>query len=140
MSKSSLKTVLSEFEKWSVFKERNFIKPFASLEEVWFLINDKNFLSKVHANKKFYTFIRKKLFWILDTNTEEYYLIFKGFDSLETDTQLIDIVDQILLNYFADNLSFTNLCKISIRNDSYNSLTAYSINSKRGYDQKSPLN
>jgi len=135
-----MENIYEEYEKWSPFKERSLIKPFSTLKEVWGFLLDENFRLKVANDKRFFMFIRKKLFWILDSNTEEHHLLFKDFDSGETDERVITIADQILLIYFEENLTFLDLCKISLRNDDYNSITAYSINSRRGSSQKSSLN
>lgn len=132
--------LLDQYKKWSPLKEREIVKPFSTLQELWVLLYNDDFISEVHSDERFLIFIRKKLFWILDENKEDAYLMFKGFDEGESDDTLISITDQVLLTYFEDNLTFLDLCKISSRNDGYNSLRAYSINSKRGTDQRSPLN
>ncbi len=135
-----MEDLLKQYRKWSPLKEREIIKPFATLEEVWLLLHNDEFISKIHSDRKFLIFIRKKLFWILEENKDDVYLMFKRFDVGESDEALISIADQVLLTYFENNLVFLDLCKISSRNDEYNSLRAYSINSKRGSDYKSPLN
>lgn len=135
-----MKHLLDQYKKWSPFKEREIIKPFSTLQEIWLLLHNDEFVSKIQSDEKFLIFIRKKLFWVLDENKESAYLMFKGFDQGESNNLLISIADQVLITYFEDNLNFLDLCKISLRNDGYNSLRAYSINSKRGTDQKFPLN
>lgn len=135
-----MKELIKEYEKWNVYKERNFIKPFNNLVEVWKLLHNDDFISKINDDKKFFMFIRKKLFWILDNNEENDYLLFKAFPEGETNDRLISISDQVLLIYFEENLSFADLCGISFRNDEHNSIVSYSINSKRGLDTKAPLN
>lgn len=136
----NLKKLKKEFSKSSSFKERNLIAPFGSFEEIWLLLYDTEFIAEIHNNKKFFTFVRKKMFWVLDNNKEDYYLLIKGMNESENDKRLLDITDQLLLHYFEDKLTFLNLCQISLRNDSYNSITSYFINSKRGTDAKGPLN
>ena len=136
-----MEELLMQYRKWSPLKEREIIKPFPTLEEVWILLHNDEFFAKIHSDRKFLIFIRKKIFWILEENKkEDAYLLFKGFDQTETDEFLVSISDQVLLTYFEDNLTFLDLTKISSRNDEYNSLRAYSINSGRGSKQKSSLN
>lgn len=127
-----MESIYEEYKKWSPFKERSFINPFSTLKEIWLFLLNENFRLKIANDKKFFMFIRKKLFWVLGDNVEEHYLLFKDMDSSETDERVVAIADQILLIYFEENLTFFDLCKISLRNDEYNSITAYSINSKRG--------
>ena len=135
-----MKSLLKEYEKFSSFKERNMIKPFPDLGKVFKLLHNDSFISKIHEDKKFFMFIRKKLFWVLDTDYNDQYLVFKGFIESETDELLVSIADQVLLTYFEDELSFLSLCNISIKNDEYNSITAYFINSRRGGKEKAVLN
>jgi hypothetical protein len=135
-----MESLLEEYAKWSSFRERNLIKPFSALSEVWLLLYDETFITKIHEDKKFFMFVRKKLFWVLNTDHDEQYLMYKGFIESETDELLISIADQVLLTYFEPKLSFFDLCNISIKNDEYNSINAYFINSIRGGEEKAPLN
>ena len=134
-----MKKLLQEFNKWNSFKERNLIKPFSSLREINLLLYDDDFISSIHTDKKFFKFVRKKIFWILDKSDEEYLLI-KGLWETENDELILILINQILLTYFEERLTFLNLCNISVGEDSYNSITAYFINSKRGTKEKENLN
>lgn len=135
-----MNNLLNEYKEWNSYKERNFIKQFASMEEIWLLLMNDEFIAKVKSDKKFAIFVRKKLMWVLDNNKEESYLLFKGFDEGETEEELIAISDQILLTYYVDNLTLVDLSKISYRSDPYNSIMAYIANSKRGGQAKAASN
>lgn len=135
-----MKELLNEYDKWSVRKESLPIKPFSSLEKVWLLLNDDDFRLKIRVEKKFFLFVRKKLFWILDENHHDSYLLLRGVELGEDNELVVSIVHQILLTYFSDDLKYLDLIRISLANDEYNSITAYLLQSKRGTDRKKNLN
>ena len=111
LKNKKMEELLQEFNKWNSFKERNLIKPFSSLKEIYLLLYDDEFISTIHKDKKFFKFVRKKIFWVLDKNEEDY-LVFKGLRETENDELILILTDQILLNYFEKNLTFLNLCNI----------------------------
>ncbi len=128
----TLQRLINESKKHGFGTERKTIKPFTSLDQVWEILNLPGFKELISSDQKFLLFIRKKLFWILSENHHDSYLLIKGIEIGEENAQLVTIVHQILLTYFAEELTFIELSGISLKGDSYNSLTAYQINSKRG--------
>ncbi|MEO5646528.1 MAG: hypothetical protein ABIO57_02030 [Candidatus Paceibacterota bacterium] len=128
-----MENLLKEYEEYSSYCESLIIKPFSSLVEVYELLHQNDFMYRVSYDDKFLIFVRKKLLRVPDKDHN--YIDFKVFIAGQGNARLKVIAEQVLLTYFAEHLTWSELERISKGDDVYNVMAAYLINLKCSSEQ-----